>query len=120
MPRGIDLLWRAWSPRFRLDDERRAELHACLRASWPAPLGYYRALVGPLARVRRPLAGAARPLEPPLLQLHGAEDGCVLPPRDRDDRYFRDRVLEIVPNAGHFLHLEQPAAIAERVARWLA
>jgi pimeloyl-ACP methyl ester carboxylesterase len=116
----IDRLWRAWSPGFTLDDERRAELHACLAASLPAPIEHYRALVRPLAGVGARLTSWSRPIETPLLQLHGEEDGCILPPREPDDRYFRARVLEVVSNAGHFLHLEQPAAIAARVAGWLA
>lgn len=116
----IDRLWRAWSPRFTLDDARRAELHACLAASLPAPLGYYRAMVRPLAGLRARLAEASRPIATPLLQLHGEEDGCVLPPRGRDDRYFLARTLEVVPNAGHFLHLEAPGAIAARVTGWLS
>jgi hypothetical protein len=36
----IDRLWRTWSPSFSLPDEDRAELHACLTASMPAPIGY--------------------------------------------------------------------------------
>jgi pimeloyl-ACP methyl ester carboxylesterase len=116
----IDRLWRAWSPRLALDEPRRAELHACLAASLPAPLEYYRAMVRPVATLRARMVEASRPIATPLLQLHGQEDGCVLPPRRRDDRYFRERVLEIVPNAGHFLHLEAPAAIAARVAAWLS
>jgi pimeloyl-ACP methyl ester carboxylesterase len=116
----IDRLWRAWSPGFVLDEPRRAELHACLAASLPAPLGYYRALVRPVAGLRARIRDLERPIETPLLQLHGQEDGCVLPPRDPDDHLFRERVLELVPNAGHFLHLEQPAAIAARVTGWLA
>ena len=116
----IDRLWRAWSPGFVLDEPRRAALHACLAASLPAPLGYYRALVRPLAGLRARVRDLDRAIEPPLLQLHGEEDGCVLPPRDPDDRLFRERALEVVPNVGHFLHLEQPAAIAARVTGWLA
>ena len=116
----IDRLWRAWSPRFSLDEARRAELHACLAASLPAPLGYYRALPRSIAQLRAATSGRDRPIATPLLQLHGEEDGCVLPPRDRDGRYFRERVLEIVSGAGHFLHLEAPDAIAARVAAWLA
>jgi pimeloyl-ACP methyl ester carboxylesterase len=34
--------------------------------------------------------------------------------------HARLRVLEVVPNLGHFLHVEAPATIAARVARWLA
>lgn len=116
----IDRLWRAWSPGFVLDAPRRAELHACLAASLPAPLGYYRAMVRPVAGLRARLRDLDRAIETPLLQLHGEEDGCVLPPRDPDAHLFRERVLELVPNAGHFLHLEQPAAIAARVTGWLA
>jgi pimeloyl-ACP methyl ester carboxylesterase len=116
----IDRLWRAWSPRLSLDEERRAELHACLEASLPAPIEYYRALVRPLAGFRARVADSAWPIATPLLQLHGAEDGCVLPSREDDERYFLHREREIVPETGHFLHLEQPAAIAARVAAWLA
>jgi pimeloyl-ACP methyl ester carboxylesterase len=54
------------------------------------------------------------------LQLHGSDDGCIVPPTDEDRRLFGSRVLEVVPNLGHFLHLEAPATIAARVARWLA
>jgi pimeloyl-ACP methyl ester carboxylesterase len=116
----IDRLWRAWSPRFSLDEERRAELHACLAVSLPAPIEYYRALVRPLAGFRARVAALKPAITTPLLQLHGAEDGCVLPPREDDDRYFLHREREIVPETGHFLHLEAPAAIAARVAAWLA
>jgi pimeloyl-ACP methyl ester carboxylesterase len=56
----------------------------------------------------------------PLLQLHGSNDGCIVPPTDEDRRWFDERVLEIVPSLGHFLHVEAPATIAARVARWLA
>jgi pimeloyl-ACP methyl ester carboxylesterase len=117
----IDRLWRAWSPGYALPDDRRRELHACLAASMPAPLGYYRAMVRPLRGFRTRTRRLATPIATPLLQLHGADDGCVLPPDGAalDDRRFRARTLEIVPNAGHFLHLEQPDALAERLAAWL-
>jgi pimeloyl-ACP methyl ester carboxylesterase len=78
-------------------------------------------MVRPLARLRALLARWPSPIETPLLQVHGANDGCILPPDDaRDARYFVERVLEVIPNAGHFLHLEQPAAIAARVMSWLS
>lgn len=116
----IDRLWRDWSPSFTLDGAHRQELHACLERSLPAPLEYYRAIVRPLTtfpdRVRKTSARIATPL----LQLHGSDDGCIVPPTDADQRLFTERVLEVVPNVGHFLHVEEPATIAARVSRWLA
>ena len=115
----IDHLWRAWSPGFALDDVRRAELHDCLAKSLPAPLGYYRAFLRPLTGMRGRMRKLAGKIAVPILQLDGASDGCVLPPDDSDAFRFDERVLEIVPDAGHFLHLEQPEAMAARVAAWL-
>jgi pimeloyl-ACP methyl ester carboxylesterase len=119
-PRLIDALWRAWSPGFTLDPAARAALHACLSASMPAPLGYYRAIARPLgaaaARIRR---AAGERIAVPTLQLHGAADGCVLPPpRDDAQRFSGAYAREVLPGLGHFLHLEAPGAIAARVARW--
>jgi len=116
----VDHLWRTWSPGFELDPARRAALHACLADSLPAPLRYYRSVVRPFARVRRRIASFSHPLAPPVLQLHGADDGCVLPPTDDDARRFSRRELAILPNVGHFLHLEAPSEVATRIATWLA
>jgi pimeloyl-ACP methyl ester carboxylesterase len=116
----IDHLWRMWSPNFVLDDARRTALHTCLASSLPAPLAYYRALVRPLAGFRARARRLAAPLATPVLQLHGADDGCVLPPDTSDARRFTSRELAVVPNTGHFLHLEAPGPIAERVLAWLA
>jgi pimeloyl-ACP methyl ester carboxylesterase len=58
-------------------------------------------------------------IETPILQLHGADDGCVLPPDDSDAHRFARRELLLVPGAGHFVHLEQPEATAARVDAWL-
>ena len=117
----IDLLWRHWSPNFTLDVERRAALHACIADSLPAPLEYYRTLARPLGNLRARMQRYAAPIRTPLLQLHGADDGCVLPPTADDARRFDGpRVLEIVPETGHFLHVEKPVQVGRRVASWLA
>lgn len=105
----IDRLWRTWSPGLTLDDDRRRALHACLAASWPAPLRYY-----------RPQRFRGTRIETPLLQLHGADDGCIGPPTTDDAHRFRRRTLEVLPNVGHFLHLEDPRGIAARLTAWFA
>ena len=116
----IDHLWRVWSPNFTLDEARRTALHACLAQSLPAPLGYYRAMVRPLAKFRERARRLAAPLTPQILQLHGADDGCIPPPTEDDARRFTRRELEVVPNLGHFLQLEAPDRIAQRISSWLA
>lgn len=105
----IDRLWRTWSPGFTLEPARRAELNRCLSESWPSPLRYY-----------RPQRFRGTRIETPVLQLHGADDGCVLPPTVDDSHRFAERVLEVVPGVGHFLQLEDPRGIAARIRAWLA
>ncbi|WP_206430296.1 alpha/beta fold hydrolase [Flavobacterium ustbae] len=113
----IDHLWRQWSPGFSLDPDLKAELHEHLRASMPAPLKYYRAMLRPgmIGATRR----MSKPIKVPLLQLYGANDGCILPAQvDDRHRFAAQHAMEVVPDIGHFLHIEAPEAIAERIAVW--
>ena len=113
----IDRLWRQWSPGLSLDPAVQAELHQDLRASMPAPIKYYRAMLRPgmLAATRR----LSQPITVPMLQLFGADDGCFLPPKvDDRHRFAAPHAREVVPDVGHFLHIEAPEAIAERIAAW--
>jgi pimeloyl-ACP methyl ester carboxylesterase len=118
----IDRLWRTWSPGARLDADARAALHACLAASWPAPLAPYRAMVRPLAASRDRARRANRPLTTPLRYLHGADDGCISPAVARgQERWMRGPlVVEVVPGAGHFLQVEVPDLVVDRVDDWIA
>jgi pimeloyl-ACP methyl ester carboxylesterase len=113
----IDHLWRRWSPGFSLDPALKAELHEHLKASMPAPLKYYREMLRPgmVGATRR----LSQPITVPMLQLHGADDGCFLPSQvDDRHRFAAPRAREVVPGVGHFLHIEAPEAIAERIAAW--
>jgi pimeloyl-ACP methyl ester carboxylesterase len=123
----IDKLWRAWSPRLALPEADREALVRCLARSLPEPLEYYRAMrrdPTPVIRFFR------EPIATPVLALHGADDGCILPPPlaapgSRADQADRRRFTgpyerAIVDGLGHFLHLEDPHDIAERAAGWLA
>ena len=50
---------------------------------------------------------------------HGADDGCFLPSQvDDRHRFAAPRAREVVPDVGHFLHVEAPEAIAKRIAAW--
>ncbi len=116
----VDHLWRTWSPGLELDETCRKKLHACLADSLPAPLWYYRSIVRPFAHVRKRIAAFSTPLDPPVLQLHGEDDGCILPPTDEDSRRFSRREIAVIPACGHFLHLEAPAPVAARIETWLS
>lgn len=114
----IDRLWRSWSPGYTLPAAERAALHAMLGESMPAPLEYYREA---RRHARKLLALDAPKLSTPLLALHGADDGCVLPPTLDDRRRFAARYeRETLAGLGHFLHLEDPARVAARIAAFLA
>ncbi len=117
----IDRLWRTWSPGFFLDDNQRAALHACLAASWPAPLAYYRNLIRPLPaalrRLRGPLAAA---LQVPMLQLHGRNDGCIAPQKTDQRPYFVAGLqTQVFDGTGHFFPHEQPQQCADRIAAFI-
>ena len=54
-----------------------------------------------------------------MLQLHGADDDCILPQKADDrHRFAAPHTREVIPDIGHFLHIEAPEAIAERIAAW--
>ncbi len=116
----VEALWRRWSPGYVPPGDYMRELKRCLHASMPAPLGHYRALA--LALARRP-AEALRSagIDVPLLHLHGEDDGCVAPAASRgEERYFNaDFRREVLPGVGHFLQLEAPERVAERILAFI-
>ncbi|HEX2576535.1 MAG TPA: alpha/beta hydrolase [Aquihabitans sp.] len=123
----IDRLWADWSPGYDAAEDL-AHVKDCLRdpANLAAALGYYRATLGTGARAPEldaiEAAGAA-PLTQPTLYLHGATDGCM------GTELIDDRVLaslpaegsrvEVIPDAGHFLHLEQPESVNRLIVDFL-
>ncbi len=118
----IDKLWRDWSPGYTMPTADRAALHACLRASMPAPTSYYRALMQPprqaLARLRR--GAQAPPITVPLLYLHGRDDGCIHHTVARGHTRYVSGPYErvVLEDVGHFLHLESPDLVAGHVIDW--
>jgi len=118
--RLIERLWKAWSPGYEPGPDYFEELKVCLRSSMPAPLRYYRAMLSPkVIREVRQLVGAG-PIVVPTIYLHGERDGCIAPEMaDGQEKHF-SAMFEMMKleDAGHFLHLEQPAEVNAAILRW--
>lgn len=123
----IDYLWSTWSPRLKLDAAHRARIHEMYgdEKYLDNVLRIYRANFDPsrfdpalVAYGGRTEAAAAKPL----LVLGGGDDGCIDPRHfvDIHDGLAPGSEVEVLPRAGHFLHLEQPDAVAERVLDWFS
>jgi pimeloyl-ACP methyl ester carboxylesterase len=123
----IDQLWRDWSPGYDAA-EHLAGVKESLRqpAHLKAALDYYRhaAMAAPAGGsgpyLLEEQAIGRRP-ERPTLYLHGSADGCVraglvagaaraLAPGSR---------VVVVPDAGHFLHLERPEEVNQQILAWI-
>jgi pimeloyl-ACP methyl ester carboxylesterase len=91
-----------------------------------AAIGYYRAMFDPSLHGEQYAAAqdaGGRATPQPALYLHGVDDGCL-------NGFDRDTILaalptegsqvEMVPDAGHFLHLEQPDRVNRLVLDFLA
>jgi pimeloyl-ACP methyl ester carboxylesterase len=124
--RLIPRLWRDWSPGY--DAREDLEWVRCALAgpgAATAALRYYRAVFLPWMRSAEYAAEQSHMLDlppVPFLYLHGERDGCVLPALARRTAQFLGArsEFEMVAGAGHFLHLERPAAVNERIARFLS
>jgi pimeloyl-ACP methyl ester carboxylesterase len=117
LPRLVRKLWRDWSPGYDASDDLPHVLAALERPEHrSAAVGYYRAIRAPW-RVPAAYADWKRTWDGtptvPTLYLQGADDGC-LEPRFADglaDRLPAGSRVETVPDAGHFLQVEQPAVV---------
>ena len=124
----IDRLWRDWSPGLDGGEALAAAKRSLATAeNRRAAIGYYRAVLEPPPDPSAaPYAAEQAALEEvgpqPTLYLHGAEDGCVGAELVRDaERYLAEGSrLEVIEGAGHFLHLDRPDEVRERVLAFLA
>lgn len=121
----VDHLWRTWSPGFDATDEL-VHVKAALRdpAHLAAALGYYRATLGDGLRdpaLEELQAMTSTVPTQPTLYLHGADDGCIgVGVAESARAGVGDHVsIEVVAGAGHFLHLEQPDLVNDRILEFL-
>ncbi|WP_435217845.1 alpha/beta fold hydrolase [Streptomyces sp. bgisy034] len=121
----IDRLWRDWSPGYVLPDAERAALKETLRAPGVVTqiLNYYRQLFTPPTdeTAQALQARASGALTVPSLYFHGADDNCIsVKLSDNMNAAFTSTFERIVvPDAGHFLHLEQPKTVAKHIVGFL-
>jgi pimeloyl-ACP methyl ester carboxylesterase len=121
----IERLWSEWSPGYEATADLPAA-KAALRdpANLAAALSTYRATYDPTRQDPTFAAqtGAAWSAPPqPTLYAHGIDDGCAYPP-DPDE--VRPHLAEgsqvlLVPDAGHFLHLERPHVVNPAIVAFL-
>lgn len=126
----IDRLWRDWSPGYDAT-EHLAQVKQSLRqpANLEAAISYYRATgiagapgeAGPYALAEQAVWRQSGPGDRPVLYLHGSNDGCINADLVRDAPHWLPpgSRLVVVPDAGHFLHLEQPDEVNRRILAWV-
>jgi pimeloyl-ACP methyl ester carboxylesterase len=122
----IDMIWRDWSPGYDGTADV-AHVKESLRdpANLAAALGYYRATFGTTPHDPA-LAGAQAAMgvvpPQPQLYLHGRNDGCVGVEVAEDARSDAGEnvTIEIVDDAGHFLHVERPDEVNARILEFLS
>lgn len=121
--RTVRTLWRRWSPGRR---PQRPDLEGVASAlpdvaHRRAALDYYRSHARDALRGAFPARRGVTP-RCPVLYLHGVDDGCIRVAHARDARTVLtgalDRV-EIVDDAGHFLHLDRPEVVNAAVVDFL-
>ena len=112
----IDGLWTDWSPGY----DARADLeHVKQSLRDPdrlmAAIGYYRAMFATGG------AGSGAPPQP-TLYLHGETDGAfgVTGVAGADQELSDGSRVVILPDVGHFLHLERPAEVNRLILDWVA
>lgn len=117
-------LWRRWSPGYAAEEDlRHVDAAIGTPEGWRAALGPYRALRS--VRVPDRYAELHRHwLELPRLPslyLHGRTDGCMTAAFTRwvDPALPAGSTVAVVERAGHFLQLEQPDEVADRVLHFL-
>jgi pimeloyl-ACP methyl ester carboxylesterase len=118
----VDRIWRSWSPGFAPPEAEMRARKECLSASLPGPIRYYRALTWPiLSALRRLQASHRQRIRTPLLHLTGADDGCIAPAMGSgQELHFSESFdTEVIPGAGHFVHLERPDVVHPRIVDFL-
>jgi pimeloyl-ACP methyl ester carboxylesterase len=121
----VDRLWRDWSPGLAPDAATAVKETLRVPGVDEAALSYYRQLYRPdeldasLVPLQKRVSSS--PVAVPALYLHGADDGCIgVECVEGMAAFFPNGfTCEIVSGCGHFLHLERPDYVNDRICRFL-
>ncbi|WP_430331644.1 alpha/beta fold hydrolase [Rhodococcus sp. ACT016] len=123
----IRRLWADWSPGYDAGEDLPAVMEAIAEpAHRSAVIGYYRSYSRPFSRpperYRRWVGAEMRPPIMPMLYLHGDRDGCLDPrlAAVASSGLPQGSAFDPIAGAGHFLHLERPREVNDRILKFLA
>jgi pimeloyl-ACP methyl ester carboxylesterase len=125
LPRLIPYLWRSWSPGYTAEDDVQHVLAALPDAGHrTAALRYYRAFFLPWTREEgyaQERSWLLRAPRRPLLYLHGERDGCMGAEVARRGAELLPAgcSFELLADVGHFLQLEDPEGVGDRITAFL-
>jgi pimeloyl-ACP methyl ester carboxylesterase len=121
----LKALWNNWSPGYDATEDVARVAEALAEPSHLlAALGYYRALFGAVeldpSLASEQQAAAMTPSQP-TLYMHGRADGCVGAEHAASALGFLadGSEVDIVADAGHFLHLEKPRQVNRRIVEFI-
>ena len=123
----IEQLWQDWSPGWASPADEMASLKETFRNPGVAraAIEYYRQTLNPLLQLLAPSAIqvrlASEPVPVPTLYVHGERDGVagVELTVGMEPHFPLGLRRVIVPEAGHFVHQEQPEAVNALVLEFL-
>lgn len=120
----IETLWKEWSPGFESQvDLQNFKQCVAYPDHLKAALGYYRASLGSGPRTDAYNIIQNKGLEPlsqPTLYLHGRDDGCIGVELAQEARaHCPWLTVEILEGVGHFMQLENPGLINQRILQWV-
>jgi pimeloyl-ACP methyl ester carboxylesterase len=120
-------LWRQWSPGWGPPEDHLDEVIEALRkpGAVESALAYYRSFFDQAYQDPEFEDVRARlfdDISVPTLLLMGERDGCVAPgaAEGAESVFTGPYRFDLVPEAGHFLHLERPAEVARKIVEWFA
>jgi len=123
----LERLWTDWSPGWKWTPDDMEVLKRCFRANGTleAAIGYYRATLGPVLSMPvdiKMLAPAMNvPINVPALMFHGRNDGCIGGEtlEGMAKLFPKGLKIELVPDAGHFVHQERPEHVNDLMLKFL-